>query len=126
MREAVRGTAKRDMNATTTGDENENDETSATGRVAAGTQRGPPTGKPITRLFRAAGQTLLDAGDGPQPDEPKKRRDDGDGEFQTPAAKFSRHLKARRLKRLRTAARKCLPFVRIIRLSRKEWGAPDA
>ena len=48
-------TGKRDTTVTTTadGNENENDKTSATGRAAAATQRGPPTGRPITRLFRA-------------------------------------------------------------------------
>ena len=93
--------------------------------MAAATQRGPPTGRPITRLFRAAGQILL-GDDAPQPIEPKKRREDGDGDFHKLAAKFLRRLKARRFEWFRTAAWKGLRFVRIIRLSREEWGAADA
>jgi hypothetical protein len=124
---ADRLAGKRDTTATTTedGNENENDKTSATGRAAAATQRGPPTGRPIRRLFRAAWQTLL-GDDAPQPIETKKRREDGDGDFRKLAAKFLRRLKARRFERFRTAAWKGLRFVRIIRLSREEWGAADA
>jgi hypothetical protein len=76
-------------------------------------------------LFRAAAQMLL-GDDAPQPIKPKKRREDGDGDFHKLAAKFLRRLKARRFERFRTAAWKGLRFVRIIRLSREEWGAADA
>ena len=76
-------------------------------------------------MFRAAWQTLL--GDAaPQPIEPKKRREDGDGDFRKLAAKFLWRLKARQFERFRTAAWNGLRFVRIIRLSREEWGAADA
>jgi hypothetical protein len=76
--------------------------------------------------FRDAGKVLAQHGDDAPEPEPKKRREDGDGDFQKLAAKFSRHLKARRRERFRTAARKGLRYVRVIRLSREAWGAPDA
>ncbi|MBV8577308.1 MAG: hypothetical protein JOZ58_19990 [Acetobacteraceae bacterium] len=60
--------------------------------------------------------------DAPEP-EPKKRREDGDGEFQKLVAKFSRHLIERQF---RTQAKEGLRYLRVIRLSRAAWGAPDA
>ncbi len=95
--------------------------------MAAATQRGPPTGKPIiATAWRAAQRALTQPDDEPEPDEPKKRREDGDGEFQKLMARFARHLKARKLEQFRKVAAKRLRFVRTIQLSREEWGAPDA
>jgi hypothetical protein len=71
--------------------------------------------------FRDAGKVLAQHGD--DAPEPKKRREDGDGEFQKLVAKFSRRLVKRQF---RTQARKGLRYVRVIRLSREAWGAPDA
>ena len=73
--------------------------------------------------FREAGRVLAQhSDDAPEP-EPKKRREDGDGEFQKLVTKFSRRLVKRQF---RTQARKGLRYVRVIRLSREAWGAPDA
>jgi hypothetical protein len=83
-------------------------------------------GDTIRQHFGAARRAVTQPDDEPEPDEAKKRRGDGDGDFQKLVMIFGRHLKARRLKRFRTAARKGFRFVRIIRLSRAEWGAPDA
>ena len=55
--------------------------------------------------FREAGKVLAQHGDDAPEPEPKKRREDGDGEFQKLVTKFSRHLQARRREWFRTAAR---------------------
>jgi hypothetical protein len=73
--------------------------------------------------FRDAGKVLTQHGDDAPEPEPKKRREDGDGEFQKLVAIFSRRLVTRQF---RTQARKGLRHVRVIRLSREAWGAPDA
>jgi hypothetical protein len=73
--------------------------------------------------FRDAGKVVAQHGDDAPEPEPKKRREDGDGEFQKLVAKFSRRLAKRQF---RTQAKKGLPYVRVIRLSRAAWGAPDA
>jgi hypothetical protein len=73
--------------------------------------------------FRDAGKVLAQHGDDAPEPEPKKRREEGDGEFQKLVAQFSRRLVKRQF---RTAARKGLRHVRVIRLSREAWGAPDA
>ena len=80
------------------------------------------TPRKVGLQFREAGKVLAQHGDDPEP-EPKKRREAGDGEFQKLAAKFSRRLVTRQF---RTQARKGLRHVRVIRLSREAWGAPDA
>jgi hypothetical protein len=75
--------------------------------------------------FRDAGKVLAQHGDDdPEPEpERKKRREDGDGEFQKLVGKFSRHLLEHQF---RTQAKEGLRYVRMIRLSRAAWGAPDA
>jgi hypothetical protein len=73
--------------------------------------------------FRDAGKVVAQHGDDAPEPEPKKRREDGDGEFQNLVAKFSRHLLEHQF---RTQAKEGLRYVRVIRLSRAAWGAPDA
>lgn len=73
--------------------------------------------------FRDAGKVVAQHGDDAPEPEPKKRREDGDGEFQKLVAKFSRHLLEHQF---RTQAKEGLWYVRVIRLSREAWGAPDA
>jgi hypothetical protein len=81
--------------------------------------------KPATTIkaaFKAAVAVARRDPDAPEP-EPKKRREDGDGGFQKLVARFSRHLLRHQF---RTQARDGLRHVRVIRLSRAAWGAPDA
>jgi hypothetical protein len=80
-----------------------------------------------TRRSEARTGTRKQTDDEPEPEpERKKRREDGDGDLQKLAAKFSRHLTARKIDQFRKAARRLWRRVRIIRLSREEWGASDA
>lgn len=81
------------------------------------------TPRKVGLQFREAGKVLAQHGDDDPEQEPKKRREDGDGEFQKLVATFSRRLVKRQF---RTQAKKGLRHVRVIRLSRTAWGAPDA
>ena len=94
----------------------------------SGTRRGRDTKarttpRQVGLQFREAGKVLGQHGNNAPEPEPKKRREDGDGEFQKLVAKFSRHLLEHQF---RTQAKKGLRYVRVIRLSREAWGASDA